>query len=388
MELPTVYVAPPNPALLCRLHFGVFKDPVTAPCGCTFCRRCIQTILEDSPVCPLDNTPITINELKPNSNVEARVNELLIHCRYGVRKHPESADWVVNPDGCKMWINLGNRKEHEAVCPHASKLEEDFEIIENEAQKEDKPVVPPIISCIHRENGCVFVGHTDAELAEHLGVCLIEKMARQIDNLHKLLAEKDEEIKRLNLLVEQERERAHGFRIKGEEILNSLSRGISKLDDKVSPICEDIYADSQRVLEEARVALQKTKESVKNSAVFQNSVQTTAVVLSSIKQAFEFAHAEIAAKLNELLRENPNTEIPGEMPSSTTTSTTTSTVEEPARQDNAVAGGEDEELKQFIKESEETYRKEQAMKANEEELVQQAIRLSLLEMASDKNKRV
>ncbi|XP_072279030.1 TNF receptor-associated factor 6-B-like isoform X2 [Pyxicephalus adspersus] len=50
----------------CPLCLMALQDPLQAPCGHRFCKACIlQSIRDDGPNCPLDNSSVSENELFP-----------------------------------------------------------------------------------------------------------------------------------------------------------------------------------------------------------------------------------------------------------------------------------------------------------------------------------
>ncbi|CAO3665549.1 unnamed protein product [Rhizopus microsporus] len=74
------YVEKVNENLICCICQTPFIDPVTTPCGHTFCLQCIQQALESSNLCPIDRAVIS-HELQPAIKIISNmVNELLVHC--------------------------------------------------------------------------------------------------------------------------------------------------------------------------------------------------------------------------------------------------------------------------------------------------------------------
>lgn len=45
----------------CQVCFGVFLDPFVTTCGHTFCRKCLQRVLDHSSLCPICRTPQTMS---------------------------------------------------------------------------------------------------------------------------------------------------------------------------------------------------------------------------------------------------------------------------------------------------------------------------------------
>lgn len=406
-ETPTVFVVPPNNSLKCPLHFGVLEDPVDAPCGCTFCRSCITQLLATKHECPLHERPIYLDQLRPNEHAKVIVDDLLIHCKGGLQK-TVSGEWITSPSGCKLWITLGNRKEHEDSCVHIKKQL-------NNASDTDKPSKPPIRTCVYYQYGCLFVGHTDQEMLLHQEMCGCGKLLQHISQLKSQLTQKDAEIARLNALVAEQDNTIKYMPSASNvnNILDSMSQGLERLDQ-----------ESTRLFEDAKSTLQKTKTSFKNSSVYQTSLE----VLNSIKEVVETARAEFVAKFEELERmakykfrqltggndlkritnqpENNTTTNNNDVTTTDTTNTTTTTTTTddtnndtnnnsntnsnddvtPGNPDLSTTPSEtieiegDADLKEFLEASKQEYLREQSLRMAEEESVRQAMRLSLLDL--------
>eukprot|EP01111_Echinosteliopsis_oligospora_P009825 TRINITY_DN2951_c0_g1_i1.p1 TRINITY_DN2951_c0_g1~~TRINITY_DN2951_c0_g1_i1.p1 ORF type:complete len:464 (+),score=155.35 TRINITY_DN2951_c0_g1_i1:175-1566(+) len=314
MEAPTVFVVPPNVSLKCPIHSGVFNHPVIAPCGCSFCDSCIRKEIEETQECPYHTTPLSSSDLRPNSIAQAVVNDLLIYCRGGLQKSATTGDWIVNSNGCNMWISLGKRHEHEARCPIAT------ELYNNDRQAIEPS--PPILTCRFHNQGCLFIGRTDQEITFHQEEsCGYRRLLNRIDELSLQLSEQDREIARLSALVNKDNTNNTKTTIDKQAIYDSLHKRLDQLDE-----------DSQKVIAEAAMAIEKTKLLVKSKSTkaFQSSVSA----LHTIKSAIETAHAEILTKLSEMeifervqhlvLHNRRSAILPPSPSSSTTTSTTIS----------------------------------------------------------------
>jgi len=481
MEEPTVFVVPPHFSLICPIHRGVFNDPVIAPCGCTYCSRCIEEQLQFVSTCPVDishTVLLTPQSLRPNKEIQERVNELLIHCKYGLLKDPQEG-WIPSsePDSCKMWINLGNRAGHESTCAHKT-LEDEFCLIdddemeefqavsgspldseksgdesksesesssesddssddidsESDFQEEEEeeieranlylspPVAeesyesekeisepelirenyeeieniesnfvgidppspdyvvcesddvtcsstfssprysPPTHLCPNKFNGCDFSTKSPDALVSHVILCERARMQAQIDDLCVRLQERDDEIRRLKVIVDEASS--------SSSLKSSNSSNISNNERSIIVAPQDIYVslakkglakleeESQRALDEAAAALKRTKAAIKKQSV---------LALTNIKHVFEEAHDEIVSKFKGFLDsfDRPAPVVRLELPQEL----------EP----------EDVELTVVIQESEKIYKEESALRENEEELLKQAMRLSLLELQQSGN---
>ncbi|KAI9317112.1 hypothetical protein BX666DRAFT_145806 [Dichotomocladium elegans] len=70
-----------NANLICCICQAPFVDPVVLTCGHTYCSLCIYQALEASSVCPIDRSPVTLDEIKPAVKIVINmVNELLVQC--------------------------------------------------------------------------------------------------------------------------------------------------------------------------------------------------------------------------------------------------------------------------------------------------------------------
>ncbi|KAL0235083.1 hypothetical protein GEMRC1_001665 [Eukaryota sp. GEM-RC1] len=63
-------------SIVCTLHRGVLQNPVSLPCGHSFCRSCVQTLLLRSSQCPTCNSAAKRNELYPNIVLQQLIDEL------------------------------------------------------------------------------------------------------------------------------------------------------------------------------------------------------------------------------------------------------------------------------------------------------------------------
>ena len=102
-------------ALLCPVCKHVFRDPVISiKCGHTFCTSCIDSLIKNGQNCPVDDQNCDSGQLVVNRAVKEQINDLMIHCCHGV-VYVEGV-LVLDQDGCKEVIRLGDRDTHESVC--------------------------------------------------------------------------------------------------------------------------------------------------------------------------------------------------------------------------------------------------------------------------------
>jgi hypothetical protein len=222
LPLVIVFVTQPPSVFFCELHGGLLVSPVVGRCGHSFCRSCILTSIPgnllagitipgtppplsssssgsttalplpttpsspSSPgfgdlqsqliCCPIDKLIMKDKHLVPNRALAAQIDDILIHCRYGLRKElipldssssSSSPSWVVDPDGCQEHIKLGRREEHEkscgygpTACPHCRKPLSGCQL---QVHLKECKKVP----CPHRVYGCNFSG-SQQEVSQHL----------------------------------------------------------------------------------------------------------------------------------------------------------------------------------------------------------------------------
>ncbi|KAK2142968.1 hypothetical protein LSH36_891g01006 [Paralvinella palmiformis] len=148
----TLFVEPPTKKLFCQLCNKVFRDPVIVSCGHTFCRRCVT--MREKEICPVDKVALTI--VVSNLAVAEQINELFVHCRYGLRLCEETGE---HEENCKY---------SPTVCPNNPDcpplLKKDLESHLRTCQH---------MKCTHHQHGCKFSG-TSEELVSHLEQCKYE----------------------------------------------------------------------------------------------------------------------------------------------------------------------------------------------------------------------
>ncbi|KAI7885810.1 hypothetical protein K492DRAFT_228836 [Lichtheimia hyalospora FSU 10163] len=70
-----------NANLICCICQAPFIDPVVLVCGHTFCSTCIYQACDASPVCPIDRSPVSTDDIQPAVKIISNmVNELLVEC--------------------------------------------------------------------------------------------------------------------------------------------------------------------------------------------------------------------------------------------------------------------------------------------------------------------
>ncbi|CAF1224771.1 unnamed protein product [Adineta ricciae] len=127
--------------LICSICGGVLQDPLQAPsCEHTFCQVCIQEWLSRSETCPIDRTPLELDQLKPVPRIlKTLLNRLDITCEN---------------EGCSRKIKLDHLTNHLNQCEYSPKK---------------------LISC---ENGCGIMLLKD----DHINHNCIQVLRNELNN--------------------------------------------------------------------------------------------------------------------------------------------------------------------------------------------------------------
>ncbi|XP_041376472.1 E3 ubiquitin-protein ligase TRAF7-like isoform X2 [Gigantopelta aegis] len=170
-DLPIKLTEEPNTHLKCPVCLNLYSDPViNVRCGHTFCRKCAFATTK----CPVDNTHCDTSQLVINRLVVGQIEDLLIHCQYGLKKN--DGEWILDPNGCQEVIELGKRQEHEGSCGFAdvscpnSNLCRGIKKHNVENHLKNCQFVP----CCNKDQGCTVVGRSSL-VEEHSKVCSFSK---------------------------------------------------------------------------------------------------------------------------------------------------------------------------------------------------------------------
>ena len=103
-----------NKNLYCGICTDLFKKPMRAPCGHSFCHRCISTWLKMNKICPQDRRPLTMSQLHHDFILDSLVSEL-------------DADCPFSSEGCKFIRKpLSEVRQHALECPFNPENVPDF----------------------------------------------------------------------------------------------------------------------------------------------------------------------------------------------------------------------------------------------------------------------
>lgn len=68
--------------LYCSICQDVFSDPQRAPCGHSFCRKCITPWLKSSKTCPEDRKPLNLSQLHHDFILENIIGDQMVACPF------------------------------------------------------------------------------------------------------------------------------------------------------------------------------------------------------------------------------------------------------------------------------------------------------------------
>ena len=91
---------------------------ISVKCGHTFCRLCIESMVQTSSPCPIDDIPCDSSQLVINRAVIGQIEDLLIYCCHGIVS-TDGRNYRKDQDGCPEVIKLAHRDSHEAVCGYS-----------------------------------------------------------------------------------------------------------------------------------------------------------------------------------------------------------------------------------------------------------------------------
>lgn len=239
-----VFIEPPNPTLFCLLCKQVFKDPIIAPCGHTFCRRCVTQ--SKFTICPDDLTSLSV--CVTNLALQAQIGELYINCRFGVKLANDGMTHEVDPSRCPVTMKINERKAHELSCEYAY------------VQCPYNPHCPQMFKkdlaehllhcqnavCPQHKFGCSFHGTSD-EMEKHVQFCPYEKLKdfisrteKSMSDIQQSLLQKDQEISFLRAMLGKLSEKVETMEKTVEDALEAQDNRIESISTEVSALQENI----------------------------------------------------------------------------------------------------------------------------------------------------
>ena len=148
---PRVYVSQPSRHLFCSLCDDGSFNEVVLPCGHPCCQRCATSWFARSQSCPVCRAAfprsLSAASLPTNWVVMAQVDDLRVHCRYGLKLEGDA--WVVDARGCPASLSTSEAAGHEAACAFA-------------------PTTCPFAGCGAALRRCDVTAHDAASTPAHL----------------------------------------------------------------------------------------------------------------------------------------------------------------------------------------------------------------------------
>ncbi|KAH9963737.1 hypothetical protein BC827DRAFT_85738 [Russula dissimulans] len=114
-----VYVDNPNSNLLCCICRMPFVEPLTSrTCAHSFCRHCITPALRASPHCPIDRSPLSLQDMAPSSPiVRHMVDELILLAAHLKDDCLFAEEQCPDPECSRRALRKDILGDH-ALCPH------------------------------------------------------------------------------------------------------------------------------------------------------------------------------------------------------------------------------------------------------------------------------
>ena len=113
------FVSPPDEELICAVCFDVLWEPLTLPCGHTFCRVCASRAVDLQRCCPMDRAPAKHTQLRrAPAALRGRIDQIPCLCRHGTRRDAQGVR-ERRPGGCSEVLGFGlasRRLKHEETC--------------------------------------------------------------------------------------------------------------------------------------------------------------------------------------------------------------------------------------------------------------------------------
>ncbi|KAL5485278.1 hypothetical protein ACEPAI_7920 [Sanghuangporus weigelae] len=193
------YFGEVNTNLICCICQCPFLNPVvTTTCSHTFCRACIERTLEQQPCCPVDRSPLSLDDLRPeNLLLRNMVDELIVECphkaagckttcqRQLLGTHlketchfvqvPCSEEGLVKCAACGTSVTASELEAHEHEC-----AEQETECVacsgrckRGELSGHTATCSELQIACAHSDHGCPW-REKRKTLPEHLEKCPYE----------------------------------------------------------------------------------------------------------------------------------------------------------------------------------------------------------------------
>ncbi|AYU76208.1 hypothetical protein, unknown function [Leishmania donovani] len=168
--------------LVCGVCMCVCRQPTAAACGHLFCRRCLQSWMQENrtATCPLDRTPIRVELLHTDARAQRQINALRCRCPASLSR---ASQWALRQLGSASHV-LGDRAVEDEADNDDARGDERARrehprctwagcVSDAEAHLRQCPYI--IIECPFAKRGCSaemprvdMAGHLKSGVADHL----------------------------------------------------------------------------------------------------------------------------------------------------------------------------------------------------------------------------
>jgi WD40 repeat protein len=296
-----VLCAPLPANLRCPLHGGLFRAPVLAQCGHTFCLGCIWLLLGSpsgpATCCPVDGFQLGADRKPsgslprlfagssappecaiaarciPNLAVGEAVRSVRVRCRFGLRRRETGEEsggdddavmfdtpmrgtdsWVFDSDGCPEELDAGSLDAHESECPYAFLPCPNSENCDPVRRKdlEQHAATCTRNSCPHHTFGCEFEGDAESVACHIQGgdtdtrACVIAPVAPFLDSSLKAQRELGDRVSALERGNSQLVAQLEGQQEQFDEQSSRHAQRVSDLEATISGLVREVKALLER----------------------------------------------------------------------------------------------------------------------------------------------
>ncbi|KAJ3178963.1 hypothetical protein HDU87_003232 [Geranomyces variabilis] len=197
------YVDTVNLNLLCCICYCPFIDPVSSPCGHTFCRLCASAALSSAQTCPVDRAPLSLAQLQPAARVITSMVEELQVPRGALEVHVEECGHgLVTCEVCQSAVKNKDIEAHATECPGSTVTCPDCRepILRSGFSEHASICQEATMSCPHISHGCPWEGKRRLFYSDHKSSCPFEA----IKGFFILNDQKMDALTRLNMTLKSE----------------------------------------------------------------------------------------------------------------------------------------------------------------------------------------
>ena len=203
--------------MMCAIDQCVLKDPHGLPCQHNFCKECIETWLEENPICPLCKKSASVSDVTRNTTLQAIINVLDVKCEH------QECQW--KGQFCEFFKHKQDECQYEIIpCPFECDTNVERRIL-NEHIKTCAMNKPDLIPALHREVKKLknTISGLEGKLEETtencmLQVAMINSMREKLASSDRMLEEQNEEINSMHSHIEDLNNRINEYEKKKAKI--------------------------------------------------------------------------------------------------------------------------------------------------------------------------